>query len=73
MTCLDNQFDGIDKDKAMDITNEQAREQATADMHKQNDGPALDEETGENNNQPPDEPILQLRRNRARSYGHLKG
>jgi hypothetical protein len=70
---LGNQFDGIDKDEETDITNDQAREQATADMNEPSDGPALDEETGENDNQPPNEPIPLLRRNRARTYGDLKG
>jgi hypothetical protein len=70
---LGNQFDGIDKDEETDITNDQAREQATADMNEPSDGPALDEETGENSNQPLDEPIPRLRRNRSRTYGHLKG
>jgi hypothetical protein len=54
---LGNQFDGIDEDEETDITNDQAREQAPADMNEPSDGPALDEETGENDNQPPDEPI----------------
>jgi hypothetical protein len=70
---LGNQFDGIDEDEETGITNDQAREQARADMNEPSDGPALDEETGENDNQPPDEPIPRLRRNRARTYGHLKG
>jgi hypothetical protein len=42
-------------------------------MNEPSDGPTLDEETGENDNQPPDAPIPRLRGNRARTYGHLKG
>jgi hypothetical protein len=57
---LGNQFDGINEDEETGITNDQAREQATADMNEPSDEPALDEETGENDNQPPDEPIPRL-------------
>ena len=67
---LDNQFDVIDEDKEMDIVNDQAREQSTADVNEQNQESAADED---DNNQPSDEPLPRLRRNRTRTYGHLKG